>query len=408
MGLFKENATKSPDSKKRDGREKEKADKSKLFDEPDDQAKQGDRHRPTKSRQTSSRFTTPLPGLQDQTTQQSENDASHDYFLDRPVEEEPVESQSQSSALYDVFKESLPDAEINPPQEKMTDNLTDSHLPSKTKKPASFPSQLLEDIRNHHNLTPGADRYSSFSKSLRTPISERQALEGEGRRSQDSSEDPEKDEEVKEHISSALYYPHQGLSPEEVEQLESLEGQLPQLVPRRKSFLSPLSSEVEVEQPTDEADTTEHVDISLQSKHESQIFHGDYQRSKGPPSDVSDQLPTISEAGPESVFESEVDSLDEPSGEESSRTDGAEATPKGTPSRKSYLHLSRKRTSSIAGPVGAVELRPFSHQVGGHTTVFRFSRRAICKQLNNRENEFYERIERRHPDMLKFLPRFVL
>ena len=39
--------------------------------------------------------------------------------------------------------------------------------------------------------------------------------------------------------------------------------------------------------------------------------------------------------------------------------------------------------------------------------MFRFSRRAVCKQLNNRENEFYERIEQRHPDMLRFLPRLV-
>jgi hypothetical protein len=31
----------------------------------------------------------------------------------------------------------------------------------------------------------------------------------------------------------------------------------------------------------------------------------------------------------------------------------------------------------------------------------------VCKQLNNRENEFYERIERRHPEMLMFLPRYI-
>ncbi|KAI5291945.1 hypothetical protein KEM52_006731 [Ascosphaera acerosa] len=59
------------------------------------------------------------------------------------------------------------------------------------------------------------------------------------------------------------------------------------------------------------------------------------------------------------------------------------------------------------GPIGAVELKPYKHQVGGHTTVFRFSRRAICKQLNNRENIFYERIERRHPELLVFLPRYI-
>jgi len=29
----------------------------------------------------------------------------------------------------------------------------------------------------------------------------------------------------------------------------------------------------------------------------------------------------------------------------------------------------------------------------------------VCKQLNNRENEFYETIERYHRDLLPFLPR---
>jgi len=56
-------------------------------------------------------------------------------------------------------------------------------------------------------------------------------------------------------------------------------------------------------------------------------------------------------------------------------------------------------------PLEAIELIPYKHQVGGHTTLWRFSRRAVCKQLNNRENEFYEKIERYHRDLLAFLPR---
>ena len=56
-------------------------------------------------------------------------------------------------------------------------------------------------------------------------------------------------------------------------------------------------------------------------------------------------------------------------------------------------------------PLDAIELIPYKHQVGGHTTLWRFSKRAVCKQLNNRENEFYERIERDHRDLLPFLPR---
>ncbi|KAH6679935.1 inositol hexakisphosphate kinase [Plectosphaerella plurivora] len=58
-------------------------------------------------------------------------------------------------------------------------------------------------------------------------------------------------------------------------------------------------------------------------------------------------------------------------------------------------------------PLEAIELIPYRHQVGGHTTLWRFSRRAVCKQLNNRENEFYEIVERHHRDLLTFLPRYI-
>ncbi|KAH7133123.1 hypothetical protein B0J13DRAFT_450976 [Dactylonectria estremocensis] len=58
-------------------------------------------------------------------------------------------------------------------------------------------------------------------------------------------------------------------------------------------------------------------------------------------------------------------------------------------------------------PLEAIELIPYKHQVGGHTTLWRFSRRAVCKQLNNRENEFYETIEAYHRDLLPFLPRYI-
>ncbi|KAH7021148.1 uncharacterized protein B0I36DRAFT_252877 [Microdochium trichocladiopsis] len=58
-------------------------------------------------------------------------------------------------------------------------------------------------------------------------------------------------------------------------------------------------------------------------------------------------------------------------------------------------------------PLEAIELVPYKHQVGGHTTVWRFSKKAVCKQLNNRENEFYENIERYHRALLPFLPRYI-
>lgn len=54
-----------------------------------------------------------------------------------------------------------------------------------------------------------------------------------------------------------------------------------------------------------------------------------------------------------------------------------------------------------------VQLQPFSNQVGGHNTVFRFSRRAVCKPLVSREDQFYEAVEREHPNLLSFIPQYL-
>ncbi|EMC91930.1 hypothetical protein BAUCODRAFT_78726 [Baudoinia panamericana UAMH 10762] len=66
-----------------------------------------------------------------------------------------------------------------------------------------------------------------------------------------------------------------------------------------------------------------------------------------------------------------------------------------------------KRKRTPPAPIGAVELKPYKHQVGGHTTVYRFSRRAVCKQLNSKENKFYETVEKYHPQLLAFMPRYI-
>ena len=55
----------------------------------------------------------------------------------------------------------------------------------------------------------------------------------------------------------------------------------------------------------------------------------------------------------------------------------------------------------------AVELQPFKNKVGGHTAIFKFSHRAVCKALVNRENTWYEQIEILHPELLKFMPRYI-
>lgn len=54
-----------------------------------------------------------------------------------------------------------------------------------------------------------------------------------------------------------------------------------------------------------------------------------------------------------------------------------------------------------------LHLRPYKHQVGGHHTLFRFSKQTVCKPLVNRENEFYEAMEQSHRDLLAFMPKYM-
>ena len=55
----------------------------------------------------------------------------------------------------------------------------------------------------------------------------------------------------------------------------------------------------------------------------------------------------------------------------------------------------------------AVELKPFTNKVGGHTAIFRFSKRAVCKTLVNRENRWYETMEITNSKLLKFMPKYI-
>lgn len=220
--------------------------------------------------------------------------------------------------------------------------------------------------------------------------------------SENKTEDQHPSEE--EHISAAIYYPHSGPSPEEIERYTSPgEAASPELINNRQLPL-----------PTDDivltTDTkahgalgaTEHIDISVVSQHEKKIFHGNYRpldeelTGGRPPLSPSSEAPTGAIV---STSESEFESGDEVA------LRSAPDDMSTTPTQRSTLSRRPTEGQPPSKTKAKVVLEPYKHQVGGHSTIFRFSRRAVCKQLNNRENEFYERIEQRHPDMLKFLPR---
>ncbi|KAJ9491761.1 hypothetical protein VN97_g1506 [Penicillium thymicola] len=358
LGLFKENTTSSPDRKRRE-----------------------DRGRP-----------------QDETE-------LRDRIMD--YEQEPPRSEQETSLRKSISLSALADApSFQPAPQAELSHIMHDHEPSK-RHPTSLPRNLLEEIRNFH-LTPGGRHGSSFSKSIPTQFSERSRdyfkkdLHVEVSPS-DSFEEEDRgsgqfgaEEEENEQISSAVYFPHERTVRDGVDGLQQfpdgpLDVQPGQVSSAEKGHELMLVPQERSDSPEKEIS---HVDISFRSKNESKILYGDIHSPQKP-------LSTISESG-DSIYDSELEPL---SADESVQSVDEVETPTATPTQRSQL-LSRPQPPP-PGPLGAVELKPYRHQVGGHTTVFRFSRRAVCKQLNNRENEFYERIERRHPDMLVFLPKYI-
>jgi inositol-hexakisphosphate kinase len=273
-----------------------------------------------------------------------------------------------------------------------------------------FPASLLQEIREHHNLLPlrtqGTDVASGFVKPT-GPGDQDHFVD----RRQIRAETVEKREDGEEHMYKMVYFPHPGPTEEEIAKFKSPGDESPEIEPLEGLAQLPRESRRESRESGQLVDSTpaEHIDIAVHSKHGKSIFHGDYYpvdedeenrtSAKHIPS-LKDQLPSAAL----SASESEPESADEAG--YLSQTDDGQLTP--TASRKEPSHVPTKDKQKLEGPKGAVVLQPYNHQVGGHSQIYALTKRAIMKQLNNRENEFYEIIEIHHPDMLKFLPRSVI
>ncbi|KAM3469034.1 hypothetical protein MY5147_007366 [Beauveria neobassiana] len=202
-----------------------------------------------------------------------------------------------------------------------------------------------------------------------------------GRDSCDSG-DGDADESSEEKISSAVFVPHQELSDDprdEVESSSSEHSQRPRALSHNQSH--PWLVKADEPEPKRRQDDAKPYEVS-------------HRRSR-------DNLATRrieQEAAQPEAQPVEVDI----------ETKTAKSTGKSARILKPYEEQNHDHTHSHSRePLEAIELIPYKHQVGGHTTIWRFSRRAVCKQLNNRENEFYETIERYHRDLLPFLPRYI-
>ena len=263
-----------------------------------------------------------------------------------------------------------------------------------------LPLDLLEEIRNHHHLAPGIARKIARPNDI--PTYDR------GHRERQDQGEPEvrheEEEEVgEEHISSAVYYPHQGLKLED----SPTEAQIAQ----HKQGKS-----VQRANESSRADSTpDYVEFSLRSGDgdTSDQLQGKIPLSRAPSGQEFEKLPAPALSAEKHVTsDSENESDADASGYDTVASDEEETTPTATP--KARLHIASIKESPAKAkrprkpaPIGAVELKPYKHQVGGHTTVYRFSRQAVCKQLNSKENMFYETVEKYHPELLGFMPRYI-
>nr|POE71809.1 inositol hexakisphosphate kinase 1 [Quercus suber] len=262
-----------------------------------------------------------------------------------------------------------------------------------------LPWELLEDIRNHDHLAPDAPRRNAYPKVVPECQDESSVQDREHGRDRKQEEEGSD----REHISSATYFPHQGLqlgdSPTE-----------DQLAQRKPIDVTPKSTALHSKDETSSA-----IEIALQGDDGVRdVMHGALSIARpfpvtdltlGPPALVHDDS-RASDDRSESETESDY-------GYDSnlSESEDEETTPTATPLMKAMVAKSQisspRKTAKPPAPIGAVELKPYKHQVGGHTALYRFSRRAVCKQLNSKENMFYETVEKHHPDLLAFMPRYI-
>jgi inositol-hexakisphosphate 5-kinase len=261
-----------------------------------------------------------------------------------------------------------------------------------------LPLDLLEDIRNHHRLAPRAGRQIPYT----TDVPAHEKYDGSLLQLQPrhpTADQTEQDED--EYIKSAQYIPHQGLRLED----SPTENQIAQHKQKQ--------AEAAARDRRQEASQLEHVDIALRQGETSDRLQGDYPASRLHTEPEFEQLPGPAIDDQYVKSDSEYESDAYASGYESTDREHEDTTPTATPKGPSHFAAAKvspcrlRKSQRPPAPIGAVELKPYKHQVGGHTTVYRFSRRAVCKQLNSKENKFYETVEKYHPELLGFMPRYI-
>lgn len=202
----------------------------------------------------------------------------------------------------------------------------------------------------------------------------------------DAEGDGEADESGEEKIASAVFLPHQELDDSRASVSESSDSDAVRR-PRSHSQSKSHPWLVKADEPEPEVETEE------EKKDDSSYPVSHVASRESLASRRGEILPVEIHVPTEAVVDTE--------------TEVNQVTPTKPRAVTHYEDHVHDHQHQARRPLEAIELIPYKHQVGGHNTLWRFSRRAVCKQLSNRENEFYETIERYHRDLLPFLPRYV-
>ncbi|EIW82529.1 SAICAR synthase-like protein [Coniophora puteana RWD-64-598 SS2] len=117
--------------------------------------------------------------------------------------------------------------------------------------------------------------------------------------------------------------------------------------------------------------------------------------------ETSDELPSPPDGITFPVRYNSTTGYDEPEVVENGRDDANSET---NDLDDDYLDLAMNHSQEN---LPHIPLRPFRNQVGGHSAIYKFTKRAVCKPLVSRENQFYEAVEREAPPLLSFIPRYL-
>ncbi|KAI5817193.1 hypothetical protein BZA77DRAFT_311034 [Pyronema omphalodes] len=237
---------------------------------------------------------------------------------------------------------------------------------------------------------------------------EQDETESEDHPPSDHSTSDHDEEDGEDEISSAVYFPHTTPSLTRTTSSTTISARVQdnasdQYPPPRKSDTSEAGSRIY------QHVNSSKVDLAIVNGDDEVLYHAADQRRRVSFSEDDNCSSIVSGFSDASdCDESSTDDIERSVLEDSDME--SSIAPSGEPPRKTrpyQVPRSKHQTHQEAPPLGAVELKPYKHQVGGHTALFRFSKKAVCKSLSNRENEFYEAIENRHPELLKFLPRYI-